>query len=92
MQDRPLRFWAMVVDVKSEKVIVQPVVVPTIHPGQEETFNLQFQAPAGAGLYTFQAVITSNSLACGEIRRGLMVRVLSRFAEIEIRLFAIADC
>lgn len=86
-EDRPLRFWAMIVDIKSEKIIVQPVVVPNVHFGQEETFNLQFQAPAGAGLYTFQAVFISNAIAGGEIRKGMMVSP----AFLVIRLRSCAD-
>lgn len=76
-QDRALRFWATIGDIKSDRVIVQPVVVPNLVPGKVETFTMQFQAPQGAGLYTFQAAFVGNAVADGEVWKGMQVS--SRF-------------
>lgn len=77
IQDRALRYWATIGDIKSDRVIVQPVVVPTLVPGKVETFTMQFQAPQGAGLYTFQAVFVNNAIVDSEVRKGMKVRPAS---------------
>jgi translocation protein SEC63 len=75
-EDLPLRYWALIADIKSERIIIQPILLPTLKPGQEEEVILAFQAPGGAGLYTFQAMFVCSAVCGREVRHGMMVRSL----------------
>lgn len=63
----------MVGDLKNDRIIVQPVMLPNLELEKEESVTIQFQAPQGPGLYTFQAIFISDSLVDSEVRRGLKV-------------------
>ncbi|CDZ98614.1 Molecular chaperone (DnaJ superfamily) [Phaffia rhodozyma] len=82
-ENRPLKFWAMIGDIKSDRVIVQPVFIPTIYLGETLSFSLQFQAPPNAGHYTFQATFLSNSVVGSEVRKGMLLIVDEPVAEAE---------
>ncbi|KAL7413088.1 Sec63 Brl domain-containing protein [Mrakia frigida] len=75
-EDRALRYWATIGDIKSDRIIVQPLIVPNLVPGKIERFTMQFQAPQGPGLYTFQAVFVGNAVADAEVWKGMQLTVV----------------
>ncbi|BFZ54916.1 secretory subunit [Savitreella phatthalungensis] len=53
-------FWLSMVDAKQDRVIIGPVIVEDV--GEKvRTYKLQFQAPPGVGVYTFQLHLISDT-------------------------------
>ena len=57
---RKNHFWLSMVDCKQDRVIIGPVVVEDVGD-KVRTYKLQFQAPPGVGVYTFQVQLISDT-------------------------------
>ena len=51
----------MIADPKESRIIVQPTRVTDIGPDAVRMYSVQFQAPPQPGLYTFTALLKSDS-------------------------------
>lgn len=80
--NRVPRYHVLLGDSKLNKVIVQPVrnsdiplPNPDGTPGEFKEFQLQFQAPPQANLYSFVAHFVNDSLVGADIQKPVMLRV-----------------
>ncbi|GJJ07811.1 hypothetical protein Clacol_002016 [Clathrus columnatus] len=79
--DRKPRWWAILSDDKTNKVVVPPLQVydiPLVDSGKPRnyrSFKFQFQAPQGVGLYTWRLRFISDSIVGEEIVRDLTLKV-----------------
>ncbi|PWN50543.1 hypothetical protein IE53DRAFT_379678 [Violaceomyces palustris] len=75
LEERKPSWWVMIGDHKMNRVIVQPSKVSDIGPDKVRTFSVQFQAPPQPGLYTFQAVVKSDSYLGSDAARYVKLKV-----------------
>ena len=75
LEERKPSWWVMIGDQKLDRVIVQPTKVTDIGPDKVRTFSVQFQAPPQAGLYTFQAIVKSDSYLGSDASRAVKLKV-----------------
>ncbi|KAJ1021801.1 hypothetical protein NDA13_005414 [Ustilago tritici] len=68
-------WWVLIGDQKLDRVIVQPTKVSDIGPDSIRTYSVQFQAPPQAGLYTFQAILKSDSYLGSDASRMVKLKV-----------------
>ncbi len=73
--ERKPSWWVLIGDQKLDRVIVQPTKVSDIGPDQIRTYSVQFQAPPQAGLYTFQAILKSDSFLGSDASRMVKLKV-----------------
>ncbi|CDR99264.1 related to SEC63-ER protein-translocation complex subunit [Sporisorium scitamineum] len=73
--ERKPSWWVMIGDQKLDRVIVQPTKVSDIGVDQIRTYSVQFQAPPQAGLYTFQAILKSDSFLGSDASRMVKLKV-----------------
>ncbi len=73
--ERKPSWWVMIGDQKLDRVIVQPTKVSDVGADQVRTYSVQFQAPPQAGLYTFQAILKSDSFLGSDASRMVKLRV-----------------
>ena len=73
--ERKPAWWVLIGDQKLDRVIVQPTKVTDIGPDQIRTYSVQFQAPPQAGLYTFQAMLKSDSFLGSDASRMVKLKV-----------------
>ncbi|TKY86985.1 hypothetical protein EX895_003662 [Sporisorium graminicola] len=73
--ERKPSWWVMIGDQKLDRVIVQPTKVSDIGADQVRTYSVQFQAPPQAGLYTFQAILKSDSFLGSDASRMVKLKV-----------------
>lgn len=75
IDERKPQWWILLGDHKQDRVIVQPVRVTDIGPDQVRSFGVQFQAPPQAGLYTFSALIQSDSYLGADAQQYVKLQV-----------------
>ncbi|EST06776.1 DnaJ [Kalmanozyma brasiliensis GHG001] len=73
--ERKPSWWVMIGDQKLDRVIVQPTKVSDIGTDKVRTYSVQFQAPPQAGLYTFQAILKSDSFLGSDASRMVKLKV-----------------
>ncbi|KAJ9476176.1 Protein translocation protein SEC63 [Pseudozyma hubeiensis] len=73
--ERKPSWWVMIGDQKLDRVIVQPTKVSDIGVDKVRTYSVQFQAPPQAGLYTFQAILKSDSFLGSDASRMVKLKV-----------------
>ncbi len=73
--ERKPSWWVMIGDQKLDRVIVQPTKVSDIGADKIRTYSVQFQAPPQAGLYTFQAILKSDSFLGSDASRMVKLKV-----------------
>lgn len=73
--ERKPSWWVMIGDQKLDRVIVQPTKVSDVGPDHVRTYSVQFQAPPQAGLYTFQAILKSDSFLGSDASRMVKLKV-----------------
>lgn len=74
-EERKPSWWVLIGDQKLDRVIVQPTKVTDIGSDQIRTYSVQFQAPPQAGLYTFQAILKSDSYLGSDAKRMVKLKV-----------------
>ncbi|KAJ1021913.1 hypothetical protein NDA16_003675 [Ustilago loliicola] len=74
-EERKPSWWVLIGDQKLDRVIVQPTKVTDIGPDSTRTYSVQFQAPPQAGLYTFQAILKSDSFLGSDAARMVKLKV-----------------
>ncbi|SPO31465.1 related to SEC63 - ER protein-translocation complex subunit [Ustilago trichophora] len=74
-EERKPSWWVLIGDQKLDRVIVQPTKVTDIGSEQIRTYSVQFQAPPQAGLYTFQAILKSDSFLGSDASRMVKLKV-----------------
>lgn len=74
-EERKPSWWVLIGDQKLDRVIVQPTKVTDIGPDSIRTYSVQFQAPPQAGLYTFQAILKSDSYLGSDASRMVKLKV-----------------
>ncbi|SNX87940.1 related to SEC63 - ER protein-translocation complex subunit [Melanopsichium pennsylvanicum] len=74
-EERKPSWWVLIGDQKLDRVIVQPTKVSDIGIDQIRTYSVQFQAPPQAGLYTFQAILQSDSYLGSDASRMVKLKV-----------------
>lgn len=74
-EERKPSWWVLIGDQKLDRVIVQPTKVSDIGPDQIRTYSVQFQAPPQAGLYTFEAILKSDSYLGSDAKRMVKLKV-----------------
>lgn len=83
IQERKPRWWAILSDDKSNRVVVPPIQVydiPMVDPHKPRnyrSFKIQFQAPQGVGLYTWRLRLISDTFVGEEIIHDLTVSLAS---------------
>ena len=73
--ERKPSWWVTIGDPKLDRVIVQPTKVSDIGANIVRTYSVQFQAPPQAGLYTFQALLKSDSFLGSDASRMVKLKV-----------------
>ncbi|KIS65795.1 protein-transporting protein SEC63 [Mycosarcoma maydis] len=73
--ERKPSWWVMIGDQKLDRVIVQPTKVSDIGADKVRIYSVQFQAPPQAGLYTFQAIVKSDSFLGSDASRMVKLKV-----------------
>ncbi|CBQ71446.1 related to SEC63-ER protein-translocation complex subunit [Sporisorium reilianum SRZ2] len=73
--ERKPSWWVMIGDQKLDRVIVQPTKVSDMGADHVRTYSVQFQAPPQAGLYTFQAMLNSDSFLGSDASRMVKLKV-----------------
>jgi len=80
---RKPHYYVLLGDSKLDKVIVQPTKITDIPlvrpdglPTEPREFNLQFQAPPQANLYSFVIYAASDTLLGSDVDRPIMVSFL----------------
>ncbi|EPQ25637.1 uncharacterized protein PFL1_06774 [Pseudozyma flocculosa PF-1] len=75
LEERKPTWWVMLGDHKLDRVIVQPTRVSDIGSDRVRTYTVQFQAPPQAGMYTFQAMLKSDSFLGCDAARSVKLKV-----------------
>ncbi|KAN0062721.1 secretory subunit [Thecaphora frezii] len=75
LEERKPSWWVLLGDHKLDRVIVQPTKVSDVGSERVRTYKVQFQAPPQAGLYTFQAVLRSDSYLGCDAARSVKLKV-----------------
>ncbi|PWZ01215.1 hypothetical protein BCV70DRAFT_199573 [Testicularia cyperi] len=73
--ERKPSWYVLIGDQKLDRVIVQPTKVSDIGSETIRTYSVQFQAPPQAGLYTFQAILKSDSFLGCDASRMVKLKV-----------------
>ena len=82
-QNRRPRWWAVLGDDKTNRVVVPPLQLsdlPYADPHRTRnyrTFKMQFQAPQGVGLYTWRIHFISDTFVGEDVSRDLTVCCLT---------------
>lgn len=74
-QDRLPNYYLLVGDHKLNRVFVQPIKFSDVGYTKIRTMRTSFQAPQGAGLYTFQAYVVSDSYIGTDVQASMQLRV-----------------
>lgn len=74
--NRKPTWYVFVGDHKLGRVFVQPVRFSSFGYNKIRTLQMTFQAPPGAGLYTFQTYVKSDSYVGADAQKDMMVRPL----------------
>lgn len=75
VEDRKPSWWVMLGDLKQSRIIVQPTKVTDVGPDKIRTYSVQFQAPPQAGMYTFVAMIKSDSYLGSEAQMSVKLKI-----------------
>lgn len=75
VEDRKPSWWVMLGDLKQSRVIVQPTKVTDVGPDKVRTYSVQFQAPPQVGMYTFVAMVKSDSYLGSEAQMSVKLKI-----------------
>lgn len=78
---RKNHFWLAMVDGKQDRVIIGPVIVEDVGD-KVRTYRLQFKAPHGVGVYTFQLLLISDTYRGLDKQLPLMLNVQEEAAVV----------
>ncbi|KAF8890379.1 Sec63 Brl domain-containing protein [Infundibulicybe gibba] len=79
--NRKPSWWLVLADDKSNRVVVPPMKVsdvPFFDPTEDRdyrSYKLQFQAPAGTGLFTWKIYLVSDTFIGEEVTRDIMLKI-----------------
>jgi preprotein translocase subunit Sec63 len=79
VQDHKPSWWIILVDVKSDRLVVPPLKVtdvPFTDPSSVRdyrSYKLKFQAPAGTGLFTWRVMVVSDTYIAEDGAKDLQV-------------------
>lgn len=74
-------WWIVVADVKSDRLVVPPMKVTDVpfvdptRPRDYRLYKIKFQAPPGTGLFTWRAIIVSDTYIGEDASKDLQLRV-----------------
>lgn len=75
IDERKPQWWVTLADAKQSRIIVQPSKCTDIGPDAVRTFSVQFQAPPQVGLYSFQAIVKSDSYLASEASMSVLLKI-----------------
>lgn len=82
LQNRRPRWWIVLGDEKSNRVVVPPMQISDLpfldprKPRNFRAFRLQFQAPQGVGLYTWRIRLISDTFIGEDFAKDLTVSII----------------
>ncbi|OBZ66644.1 Translocation protein sec63 [Grifola frondosa] len=74
--NRKPSWWIVLADVKSNRIVVPPMKITDIPITDDyRSYKMQFQAPAGPGLFTWKIFIVSDTFVGEEASQDVMLKI-----------------